>query len=129
MKGSGQRAVVCLLSVICALIVGCSSAPPKAPKAVKTVVFIPNTYSDFWKVVRKGTEKADAELADVAVNFQPVFGGTKEEQNKFVREALERGEDAIAISPIDPAGQLQVLNDPAKKAVVITQDSDAPQSA
>src|ERR1051325_3133911 len=129
MKKSGSRVVVCLLSLICVLAVGCSSAPPKPPKAVKTVAFIPNTYSDFWKVVRKGTEKADGELPDVAVNFQPVYGGTKEEQNRFVREALERGDDAIAISPIDPAGQVQVLNDAAKKAVVITQDSDAPQSA
>ncbi|PYS88461.1 MAG: ABC transporter substrate-binding protein [Acidobacteria bacterium] len=128
MKSSGQRALVCLLFFICALSVSCSSAPTKPPKAVKTVAFIPNTYSDFWKIVRKGCEKADAELPDVAVNFQPLFGGTKEEQNRFIREALERGDDAIAISPIDPAGQKQVLNDAAKKAVVITQDSDAPDS-
>src|SRR5207237_5947193 len=111
MKSSGQRALVCLLFFICALSVSCSSAPTKPPKAVKTVAFIPNTYSDFWKIVRKGCEKADAELPDVAVNFQPLFGGTKEEQNRFIREALERGDDAIAISPIDPAGQKQVLND------------------
>jgi ribose transport system substrate-binding protein len=36
--------------------------------------------------------------------------------------------DAIAISVIDPVGQKQVINDAAKRALVITQDSDAPDS-
>src|SRR5207248_9495465 len=127
MRRSLHRELVCLFFFVLALSVSCSS-PPKAPKAVKTVAFIPNSYSDFWKVVRKGCEKADAELPDVSVNFQPLFGGTVVEQNRFIREALERGDDAIAVSPIDSTGQKQVLNDAAKKAVVITQDSDAPES-
>ncbi len=129
MSRSIHRACVCLLAFICVLSVGCSSAPPKPPKTVKTVAFIPNNFSNFWKVARKGCEKADAELADVVVAVKPVYGGTVVEQNRFVREALERDDaDAIAISPIDPAAQAKVLSDAAKKAVIITQDSDAPNS-
>jgi ribose transport system substrate-binding protein len=115
-------AFILILSVSCA-------SPPKAPKAVKTVAFITNTTSDFWKVVRKGCEKADAELPDVTVIFRTTNTGTTEEQNGLIRQALDRDDaDAIAISPIDPAGQKKVINDAAKRALVITQDSDAPDS-
>jgi ribose transport system substrate-binding protein len=128
MKSSVRRAVICSLSVLCALSVSCS-APPKPPKTVKTVDFIPNNFSNFWKVARKGCEKADGELADVNVKFKTVYGGTKEEQNRFIREALDTDDaDAIALSPVDPVSQKQVINDTAKKTIVITQDSDAPDS-
>src|SRR5882672_8174338 len=119
---------VCLLAFILTLLVSCAS-PPKPPKSVKTVAFITNTTSDFWKVARKGSEKADTELPDVTVAFKTTNTGTIEEQNGLIRQALDRDEaDAIAVSPVDPAGQKKVINDAAKRALVITQDSDAPDS-
>jgi ribose transport system substrate-binding protein len=128
MKRSIQCKFVCLLVFILILSVSCAS-PPKSPKAVKTVAFITNTTSDFWKIARKGSEKADAELPDVTVAFKTTNTGTIEEQNGLIRQALDRDEaDAIAISPVDPAGQKRVINDAAKRALVITQDSDAPDS-
>ena len=39
-----------------------------------------------------------------------------------------KGIDGIAISPVDPVNQLQMLNRAAQQALVITQDSDAPSS-
>ncbi|MGI9107162.1 MAG: substrate-binding domain-containing protein [Pyrinomonadaceae bacterium] len=129
MKKSVKRNAVCLLSFIFILSISCASPPPKPPKTVKTVAFIPNNFSNFWKVARKGSEKADAELSDVAVVFKSVFVGTKEDQNKFIRQALDVDDaDAIAISPVDPSGQNKMLNDAAKRALIITQDSDAPES-
>ncbi|RYG67872.1 ABC transporter substrate-binding protein, partial [bacterium] len=41
---------------------------------------------------------------------------------------LAKGVQGIAISPVDPANGTQMLNDAAGKALVFTQDSDAPQS-
>lgn len=129
MKRSFQPLFVCLLFFILALLIGCSSPAPKPPKAVKTMAFITNSTSDFWKVARKGCEKADAELADLKVAFVTTNEGTKEEQNLHIRQALDRDDaDAIAVSPVDPAGQKNVINDAAKRALVITQDSDAPDS-
>ena len=130
MRRSVQRKLVCLMSFVFALSLSCSSPPPpKPPKATKTVAFITNNFSNFWKVVQKGAEKADVELPDVTLAFKIPPGGTLQEQNRLIREALQRNDaDAIAISPIDPAGQQKVLNDAAKKALVITQDSDAPDS-
>src|ERR1700730_10148044 len=107
MKRLIQRKFVCLLALI---LVSCAS-PPKPPKAVKTVAFITNTTSDFWKVARKGCDKADAELPDVTVAFRTTNTGTIEEQNGLIRQALDRDDaDAIAISPVDPAGQKKVIN-------------------
>ncbi|HYY58819.1 MAG TPA: sugar-binding protein [Pyrinomonadaceae bacterium] len=128
MKRSVRRQFVCSLAFIIALSASCAT-PPKPPKAVKTVAFITNTSSDFWKIARKGCEKADAELADVAVSFKTTNEGTTDEQNRLIRQALDRDEaDAIAISPIDPAKQKSAINDAAKRALVITQDSDAPDT-
>jgi len=127
MKKSTQPKVLYLVFIL-ALSVGCSS-PPKQPKAVKTVAFITNTTSDFWKIVQKGCEKADAELPDVTVSFKTTNDGTVEEQNRLIRQALDRDDaDAIALSPIDPAGQKKVINDAAKRTLLITQDSDAPDT-
>jgi ribose transport system substrate-binding protein len=93
------------------------------------VAFITNSTSDFWKIARKGTEKADTELTDVAVAFKTTNTGAVDEQNGLVRHALDVEEaDAIAISPIDPTAQKTVINNAAKRALVITQDSDAPDT-
>ncbi|MGB9178480.1 MAG: sugar-binding protein [Pyrinomonadaceae bacterium] len=93
------------------------------------MAFITNANSDFWKIVRKGSEKADTELSDVKVAFKTTNEGTTEEQDRLIRQALDSDDaDAIAISPSDPVSQKKVINDAAKRALVITQDSDAPDS-
>src|SRR5215510_4438856 len=128
MKRFVQRTFVCAVAVTLGLAVSCAS-PPRAPKAVKTIVFITNSTSDFWKIARKGCEKADAELPEVTVAFKTTNTGTTEEQNGLIRQALDRDEaDAIAISPVDPGTQKKVINDAAKRALVMTQDSDAPDT-
>jgi ribose transport system substrate-binding protein len=111
------------------MFVSCASPAPKPPKAVKTVAFITNTTSAFWKIARKGVEKADAELPSVTVSFRTTNEGTTEEQNRLIRQALDSDDaDAIAISPVDPASQKKVINDAAKRTLIITQDSDAPDT-
>ena len=128
MKRSTLYTLICLLALIFATSASCAS-PPKAPKAVKTVAFITNASSDFWKIARKGCEKADAELADVRVAFKSTNTSAANEQNGLIRDALDMDDaDAIAISVIDPVGQKQVINEAAKRALVITQDSDAPDT-
>jgi ribose transport system substrate-binding protein len=128
MKRSTSHKFICLLAFTFATSASCAS-PPKAPKAVKTVAFITNATSDFWKIAHKGCEKADAELADVTVAFKSTNTGAAKEQNGLIRDALDMDDaDAIAISVIDPVGQKQVINEAAKRALVITQDSDAPDT-
>jgi ribose transport system substrate-binding protein len=129
MKRSTQHKFICLLALIFAICASCGSPPARAPKTGKTVAFITNAASDFWKIARKGCEKADTELTDVTVVFKTTNTGAAEEQNGLISDALETDRaDAIAISVVDPVGQKKVINDAAKRALVITQDSDAPNT-
>ncbi len=92
------------------------------------LAFITNNASDFWTISRKGTEKAAAELPNVDIDFRIDGEGTAAEQQRIVDDLLAKGIDGIAISPKDPANQTPMLNRAAQQALVITQDSDAPNS-
>ncbi|HEX5883117.1 MAG TPA: sugar-binding protein [Pyrinomonadaceae bacterium] len=92
------------------------------------LAFVTNNTSDFWTIARKGTEKADAELNDVTVEFRIPSDGTAAEQKRLLDDLLARGVEGIAVSPVDPDNQTQALNETAKRTLVVTQDSDAPNS-
>ena len=100
----------------------------KQNKSTKRLAFVTNNASDFWTIARKGTEKAAAELPDVTVEFRIPGNGTAAEQKGIIDDLLAKGISGIAISPKDPANQTQLINDAAKQALIITQDSDAPKS-
>src|SRR3984893_17866842 len=100
----------------------------KQNKSAKRLAFVTNNASDYWTIARKGTEKAAAELPDVTVEFRIPGNGTAAEQKGIIDDLLAKGINGIAISPKDPANQTQLINDAAKQALVITQDSDAPKS-
>src|SRR6476619_792090 len=95
--------------------------------STKRLAFVTNNAADFWTIARKGTEKADAERADVTVEFR-LGDGTAAAQKRIIDDLLAKGVDAIAISPVDPANQTAMLNDAARQALVFTHDSDAPDS-
>ena len=118
-----------LLLALTLLTVGCnrtqtSSGPGKHHK----VAFVTNYASDFWTIARKGTEKAHADLPNVDVDFRVDSDGTAAEQQRVVDDLLATGIEGIAISPVDPKNQLAMLNKAASQSLVITQDSDAPDS-
>jgi ribose transport system substrate-binding protein len=92
------------------------------------LAFVTNNASDFWTIARKGTEKADTELNDVTVEFRIPSDGTAAEQKRLLDDLLAKGVEGIAVSPVDPDNQTQLINDTAKRVLVVTQDSDAPKS-
>src|SRR5437899_6070998 len=92
------------------------------------LAFVTNNASDFWTISRKGTEKAAAELPNVEIDFRMDSHGAAAEQQRIVDDLLAKGVNAFAISPVDPVNQLQMLNRAAQQALVVTQDSDAPNS-
>jgi ribose transport system substrate-binding protein len=114
-----------------ALLWGCARQPQgsssNAGKRLR-LAFVTNNASDFWTIARRGTEKADQELDNVDVEFRIASDGTAAEQKRIVDDLLAKGIDGMAISPVDPANQTQMINDAAKRILVITQDSDAAQS-
>jgi ribose transport system substrate-binding protein len=98
-----------------------------APKPLK-LGFITNNAADFWTIARAGCNAAGKELPNVTLDFQIPSDGTAATQKRIVDDLLARGIDGIAISPVDPANQTEMLNDAAKQCLLITQDSDAPKS-
>src|SRR5262245_56634275 len=120
---SYRAAIICLCLLIGLSIISCSRG-----KGGLKVAFVTNNASDFWTIARKGCEQADSELPGVDVEFKIPSDGTAAEQRRIVDDLLAKGISGIAISPVDPSNQTQLINDIAKQMLVITQDSDAPES-
>ena len=121
---------LCVSSLVLVLAAGCQSRSGDAEGGDKIVklAFVTNNSADFWTIARRGVEKADEELTDVSAEFRIAATGGADEQRRIVDDLLTKGVDGIAISPSDPANQTALLNEAAAKAIVFTQDSDAPDS-
>jgi ribose transport system substrate-binding protein len=128
-KHVAQRIAASIVCLAC-LSAGCRWGTTDDARTSGTIklAFVTNNAADFWTVARRGVEKADTELADVETEFRLTADGTAAEQQRIVDDLLTKGVDGIAISPVDPANQVAMIDSAARKAIVFTQDSDAPQS-
>src|SRR5262249_34977848 len=115
------------LIAILALFLASSCSSKTETRQLK-LAFVTNNSADFWTIARKGVEKADNELMDVSAEFRLTSDGTAAELNRLIDDLMTKGVNGIAISPVDPENQTSLINDVAQKALVITQDSDAPNS-
>jgi ribose transport system substrate-binding protein len=126
-------ASVCAL-LLTFLLVGCqprsgtNSAGNSAAGTKHKLAFVTNNASDFWIIARKGTEKAVKDIPNIEVEFRIPSDGTAAEQQRVVDDLLAKRIQGIAISPVDPANQTPMLNRAASQTLVVTQDSDAPNS-
>ena len=91
------------------------------------LAFVTNASADFWAYAEAGIAKAVAEFDDIEVEFK-VGDGTAAKQRELVEALLVRGVKGIAISPCNPKGQKDMLNEWTKKAALITVDSDAAET-
>ena len=115
------------LVTACGSSTGSGDSGKAGARALK-LAFVTNNSSDFWTIARRGVEKADNELPDVSGEFRITSDGTAAEQKRIIDDLITKGVDGIAISPVDPQNQTTLINEVAKKALVFTQDSDAPDS-
>lgn len=120
-----------LSAVLAAGLIAC--APGTAPEETESeaaprprLAFITGGDTPFWDIAVAGAREAalsfDVEL-EVHMPTEAAEG-----QNQFLKELLSQEIDGVSISPIDPSGQLQLLNDVASLAPLVTHDSDAPKS-
>ncbi len=119
-----------LLLVLLFAFVGCKKSDSGAgatPAAKKPrIAYVCNGVADFWSIAKVGAEKAGSDFsANVSVHM-PTEGIS--DQKRIVEDLITRGVDGIAISPIDPVNQTDLLNKVAKQTKLITHDSDAPAS-
>jgi len=92
-----------------------------------SLVFLTNGPSDFWQIARAGVNKACRELG-VEVDFQVPGQATTAQQKQIIEAMIAKGAAGMAISPLDPESQVEILNEAARYMPVVTQDSDAPKS-
>ncbi len=91
------------------------------------VAFVTNGVASFWTVAQTGAEKAAADLG-VEVSVHMPSGGITE-QKRILEDLVTRGVDGIAVSPIDPKNQTELVNQLSEHTKLITHDSDAPTSS
>jgi ribose transport system substrate-binding protein len=80
----------------------------------------------FWDPVIRGGEDAAEEWTVKLITIRST--PEVETQSNHVRDLLAKRIEGIAISPNNPKAQADLLNEAAEKTVLITFDSDAPDS-
>src|SRR5690348_4117402 len=95
---------------------GAKSLPPSSKASY---AFITNGVAAFWDIAKQGANKAGSELD---VNVDVIMPSSMTDQTRKIEDLLTRGTDGIAISPKDPANQVEILNKAAGATNLITQD-------
>lgn len=97
-----------------------------AADARPRIAYVTNGVADFWKIAEAGADAAGDEF-DVEVEVLMPTGGVTD-QKRMLEDLVVRGVDGIAVSPIDAANQIDVIDAAVERTNVITHDSDAPGS-
>ncbi|HIG27326.1 MAG TPA: hypothetical protein EYQ50_05825 [Verrucomicrobiales bacterium] len=88
--------------------------------------FVSNGVASFWTIAQVGVEVAGKDLGVNTETLMPAEGIA--DQKRMIEDLITKGVDGIAVSPIDPENQTDLLNQAAAKTKLITQDSDAPNA-
>tara|TARA_R110002096_G_scaffold44488_5_gene119539 strand:- start:258 stop:1259 length:1002 start_codon:yes stop_codon:yes gene_type:complete len=110
--------------VLALAVVAISSCQDSGPKK-KRFAYVTNGVAEFWTLAQTGAEQA---ALDLGVEVSVLMPGSLSDQKQMLEDSLTRGVNGIAVSPIDPSNQTDLLNSVAAAAALITHDSDAPES-
>ena len=122
-----------LLSIIPALLLcGCGDTSPSGDTAGAAddrprLAYVTNGVADFWTIAKAGADTAGVDF-DAEVDVLMPTGGVTD-QKRMLEDLVTRQVEGIAVSPIDPGNQIDVIDAAAARTPVITHDSDAPGSA
>jgi len=89
------------------------------------IAFISNSVDDFWTLAHRGIQLAEPQF-NVECKFLAPPGSPVEEQKRYIEELLIAKTQGLAISPVDPEHQVDIINQACAVMPVICQDSDAP---
>ncbi len=127
-------AVLGLVAVLSLSLGGCGgggestdgAGEPGGGESPGRFAFVTNGVADFWTIAEVGAKKAAEDLDSKVEIAMPAAGIG--DQKRMIEDLLTRGIDGIAVSPIDPDNQTDLLNQAAERTHVVTHDSDAPAS-
>jgi ribose transport system substrate-binding protein len=93
-----------------------------------TIGFVTNGIASFWVIAEAGARKAGEDF-DVNVEVRmPAADGAAANQKRMLESLVVAGVDGIAVSPINSENQNELLNQIGESTILITHDSDAPDS-
>lgn len=101
------------------------SACQEQGSTAKRYAFITNGVAEFWTIAEAGASKAGE---DLSVDVSVLMPGSLTDQKQMIEDAITRGIDGVAVSPIDSVNQTDMLNRVAEVTRLVTHDSDAPES-
>lgn len=115
-----------LLLSLALLVGGCDQKPASQTSGTQgQYAFITNGVAGFWTIAKAGADKA---AGDLNVQVTTIMPSGITDQTRKIEDLLTRGTQGIAISPISPENQGDILDQAASKTNLITHDSDAPAS-
>ena len=115
-----------LISLVALAALSCSKQAGVSNE-VPTVAFVTNNVSDFWMIAKAGVEAGEKEF-NVKCEFRMPPQGTPAEQKQIIEDLIVKGISGVAVSPVDPANQTDMLDNAAESTNLICMDSDAPKS-
>ncbi len=116
-----------LLSGIAALL-ALSTMSGAMAQDKKTLAFVVNGASDFWKAAEAGVKKAQGELPNYTLVLKYPEQSAAAIQQRLMDDLVAAGVAGIMVSAVDPKHQTEGLDKIASQTVLFTTDSDAPQS-
>ncbi len=115
-----------LIAIGVAMTMGFSSAAMAQQK--KTLAFVVNGPSDFWKIAEAGVKKAQGELPKYNLQFKYPEQAAAAVQQRVMEDLVAAGVAGVMVSAVDPKTQTDGLNKVAGQTMLFTTDSDAPKS-
>ena len=108
------------------LIVAGTSSSFAADK--KTLAFVVNGASDFWKAAEAGVKKAQGELPNYNLVFKYPEQASAAIQIRLMDDLVAAGVAGIMVSSADPKTSSDALNRIGSQVALFTTDSDAPET-
>jgi len=114
--------------MLVALALALGVAPFATAQGKKTLVFVVNGASDFWKIAEAGVKKAQGELPKYTLQFKYPEQAAAAVQQRVMEDLVAAGAAGIMVSAVDPKNQTDGLDKVAGQTLLFTTDSDAPKS-
>ena len=119
-----KRMIIAGLSAALALAI--ATAAPAADK--KTLAFVVNGASDFWKLAEAGVKKAQGELPNYDLQFKYPEQAAAAVQQRLMDDLVAAGADAIMVSAVDPKTPTDALNRSPRRCRCSPPTATRPQS-
>jgi ribose transport system substrate-binding protein len=111
-------------AIILAAAAGSASAADK-----KTLAFVVNGASDFWKAAEAGVKKAQSELPNYDLVLKYPEQSAAAIQIRLMDDLVAAGVAGIMVSAVDPKTESDALNRIGGQVALFTTDSDAPNTS